>query len=120
MGALVNPKSSPGLSTPEFVDKSVSCPLLEACSPLNVPTLCRLLSQGCDPNLTSSRGRNPLHLPSPPLACCLCAPTGRSFPRPKRPRGQHPPGQPGMPSGTEAVCRGRPAGCPLPCLRQQL
>ena len=82
--ALVNPKSSPGLSTPEFVDKSVSCllehclgwdtplekeeaeeissPLLEACSPLNVPTLCRLLSQGCDPNLTSSRGRNALHL----------------------------------------------------------
>merc|ERR1712088_1092206 len=62
MGALVNPKSSPGLSTPEFVDKSVSCPLLEACSPLNVPTLCRLLSQGCDPNLTSSRDRNALHL----------------------------------------------------------
>ena len=82
--ALVNPKSSPGLSAPEFVDKSVSCllehclgwdtplekeepeevssPLLQVCSPLNVPTLCRLLTQGCDTNLTSSRGRNCLHL----------------------------------------------------------
>jgi len=93
--ALVNPKSSPGLSAPEFVDKSVSCllehclgwdtplekeeaeevssPLLQACSPLNVPTLCRLLTQGCDPNLTSSRGRNALHLliasPSNPSTC---------------------------------------------------
>jgi len=93
--ALVNPKSSPGLSTPEFVDKSVSCllehclgwdtplekeeaeevssPLLQVCSPLNVPTLCRLLTQGCDPNLTSSRGRNALHLliasPSNPSTC---------------------------------------------------
>jgi len=93
--ALVNPKSSPGLSAPEFVDKSVSCllehclgwdtplekeeaeevssPLLQVCSPLNVPTLCRLLTQGCDPNLTSSRGRNALHLliasPSNPSTC---------------------------------------------------
>jgi len=94
--ALVNPKSSPGLSAPEFVDKSVSCllehclgwdtdekekeeseeispPLLQVCSPLNVPTLCTLLTQGCDPNLTSSRGRSSLHLlissPSNPFTC---------------------------------------------------
>ena len=82
--ALVNPKPCQRINVDSFVDRSVSSllehclgwepqpeeqeeerlpsPLMSACVPLALPTLRQLLTQGCDPNLTSSRGRTALHL----------------------------------------------------------
>jgi len=96
---LVNPKPSPSVTAPWFVDKSVSCllehclgweqeeqveeqeevagELLLACSPLSLPTLLRLVEEGCDPYQSTSRGRTALHLllgSSPPPSPHLLLP----------------------------------------------